>query len=157
MTTNYYTFKFGDCERQLPEAYEWKHEGKIKNEIIISNFRGALSDRMEHCSNNLLTNQSGVVYNDGIHVLFKDGSRFSRPAYVAMESATEKLNHFDSLIEYLRELETSELIQLTKAVGAYDRFTTKEILMDILMEYWAVNFKFDSNEKWIKSNLRSTV
>ena len=147
MTTNYYTFKFGDRERQLPEAYEWEHEGEIKNEIILSDFKYALKKRMNHCSNKVLTNQSGVVYNNGVYVLFKDGSRFSRTAYVAMEEAIEKISNATSTFEYLRGLNTSELIQLTKAVGCFTNYLTpKEILMDILMEHWA-NFKFDSNEK----------
>lgn len=138
MTTNYYTFKFGDCERQLPEACEWEHEGEIKNEIILSDFKYALKKRMNHCSNKVLTNQSGVVYNDGVYVLFKDGSRFSRTAYVAMEEAIEKISNATSTFEYLRRLDTLELIQLTKAVGCFTNYLTpKEILMDILMEHWA--------------------
>ena len=138
MTTNYYTFKFGDCERQLPEAYEWEHEGKIENEIILSDFKYALKKRMNHCSKKVLTNQSGVVYNNGVYVLFKDGSRFSRPAYVAMEEAMKKISTATSAFEYLRGLNTSELIQLTKAVGCFTNYLTpKEILMDILMEHWA--------------------
>ena len=138
MTTNYYTFKFGDCERQLPEAREWEHEGEFKNEIILSDFKYALKKRMNHCSNKVLTNQSGVVYNDGVYVIFKDGSRFSRPAYVAMEEAIEKISNSTSTFEYLRGLNTSELIQLTKAVGCFTNYLTpKEILMDILMEHWA--------------------
>lgn len=138
MTTNYYTFKFGDCERQLPEACEWEHEGEIKNEIILFDFKYALKKRMNHCSNKVLTNQSGVVYNDGVYVLFKDGSRFSRPAYVAMEEAIEKISNATSTFEYLRGLDTLELIQLTTAVGCFTNYLTpKEILMDILMEHWA--------------------
>ena len=138
MTTNYYTFKFGDCERQLPEACEWEHEGEIKNEIILSDFKYALKKRMNHCSNKVLTNQSGVVYNDGAYVIFEDGSRFSRPAYVAMEEAMKKISNATSAFEYLRGLNTSELIQLTKAVGCFTNYLTpKEILMDILMEQWA--------------------
>ena len=138
MTTNYYTFKFGDCERQLPEAYEWKHEGKIKDENILSDFKYALKKRMNHCSNKVLTNPSEVVYNDGGYVIFEDGSRFSRPAYVAMEEAIEKISNATSVFGYLRELNTSELIQLTKAVGCFTNyFTPKETLIDILMEHWA--------------------
>lgn len=138
MTTNYYTFKFGDCERQLPEAYEWEHEGEIKNEIILSDFKYALKKRMNYCSKKVLTNQSGVVYNNGVYVLFKDGSRFSRPAYVAMEEAMKKISNATSAFEYLRGLDTLELIQLTKAVGCFTNYLTpKEILMDILMEHWA--------------------
>lgn len=137
MTTNYYTFKFGDCERQLPEAYEWEHEGEIKNEIILSDFKYALKKRMNHCSNKVLTNQSGVVYNDGVYVLFEDGSRFSRPAYVAMEEAVKKISTATSAFEYLGGLNTLELIQLTKAVGCFTNYSTpKEILMDILIEHW---------------------
>lgn len=138
MTTNYYTFKFGDCKRQLPEAYEWEHEGEIKNEIILSDFKYALKKRMNYCSKKVLTNQSGVVYNNGVYVLFKDGSRFSRPAYVAMEEAMKKISNATSAFEYLRGLDTLELIQLTKAVGCFTNYLTpKEILMDILMEHWA--------------------
>ena len=138
MTTKYYTFKFGDRERQLPEIYGWEYEGEIKNEIILSDFKYALKKRMNHCSNKVLTNQSGVVYNDGVYVLFKDGSRFSRPAYVAMEEAMKKISNATSAFEYLRGLNTSELIQLTKAVGCFTNYLTpKEILMDILMEQWA--------------------
>ena len=138
MTTNYYTFKFGDCERQLPEACEWEYEEEIKNEIILSDFKYALKKRMNHCSNKVLTNQSEVVYNDGGYVLFEDGSRFSRPAYVAMEEAIEKISNATSTFEYLRGLDTLELIQLTKAVGCFTNYLTpKEILMDILMEQWA--------------------
>ena len=138
MTTNYYTFKFGDCGRRLPEAREWEHEGEIKNETILSDFKYALKKRMHHCSNKVLTNQSGVVYNDGVYVIFKDGSRFSRPAYVAMEEAIEKISNATSTFEYLRGLNTLELIQLTKAVGCFTNYLTpKEILMDILMEQWA--------------------
>lgn len=147
MTTKYYTFKFGDRERQLPEVCGWEHEGEIKNEIILSDFKYALKKRMNHCSNKVLTNQLGIVYNNGVHVIFKDGSRFSRPAYVAMEEAIEKISNATSALEYLRGLDTFELIQLTKAVGCFTNYLTpKEILMDILMEYWAVNFKF--NSKW---------
>ena len=138
MTTNYYTFKFGDRGRRLPEAREWEHEGEIKNKIILSDFKYALKKRMNHCSNKVLTNQSGVVYNDGVYVIFKDGSRFSRPAYVAMEEAIEKISNATSTFEYLRGLNTLELIQLTKAVGCFTNYLTpKEILMDILMEQWA--------------------
>ena len=138
MTTNYYTFKFGDRERQLPEVCGWEHEREIKNEIILSDFKYALKKRMNHCSNKVLTNQSGVVYNDGVYVLFKDGSRFSRPAYVAIEEAMKKIYNATSAFEYLRRLNTSELIQLTKAVGCFTNYLTpKEILMDILMEHWA--------------------
>ena len=148
MTTNYYTFKFGDCERQLPEACEWEYEEEIKNEIILSDFKYALKKRMKHCSNKVLTNQSGVVYNNGVHVIFNDGSRFSRPAYAAMEEAIKRISNATSALEYLRGLDTFELIQLTKAVGCFTNYlTSKEILMDILMEYWAVNFKFNPNEK----------
>ena len=93
MTTNYYTFKFGDRERQLPEVCGWGQEGEIKNEIILSDFKYALRKRMNHCSNNVLTNQSEVIYNDGGYVIFKDGSRFSRPAYVAMEEAIKKISN----------------------------------------------------------------
>lgn len=138
MATNYYTFKFGDRERRLPEAYGCEHEDEIKDVIILSGFKYALEKRMLRCSNNVLTNQSGVVYNDGVYVLFKDGSRFSRPAYVAMEEAIEKISNATSTFEYLRELDTLELIQLTKAVGCYTNYVTlKELLMDTLMEYWA--------------------
>ena len=138
MTTNYYTFKFGDCERQLPEVCGWGQEGEIKNEIILSDFKYALRKRMNHCSNNVLTNQSEVIYNDGGYVIFEDGSRFSRPAYVAMEEAIKKISNATSAFGYLRELNPSELIQLTKAVGCFTNyFTPKEILMDILMEHWA--------------------
>lgn len=138
MTTNYYTFKFGDRERQLPEACEWYCEAEIKNEIILSDFKYALKKRMIHCSNNVLTNQSGVVYNDGVFVLFEDNSRFSRPAYVAMEEAMKKISNATSAFEYLRGLNTLELIQLTKAVGYFTNYLTpKETLMDILMEHWA--------------------
>ena len=138
MTTNYYTFKFGDCERQLPEACEWDRKEEIKNEIILSDFKYALKKRMNHCSNKVLTNQSEVVYNDGVYVLFEDGSRFSRPAYVAMEEAMKKIYNATSAFEYLRRLDTLELIQLTKAVGCFTNYLTpKEILMDILMEHWA--------------------
>ena len=148
MTTKYYTFKFGDRERQLPEACGWEHEGEIKNDIILSDFRYALRKRMNHCSNKVLTNPSEVIYNDGGYVIFEDGSRFSRPAYVAMEEAIEKISNATSALEYLRGLDTFELIQLTKAVGCFTNYlTSKEILMDILMEYWAVNFKFNPNEK----------
>ena len=138
MTTNYYTFKFGDRERQLPEACGWEHEEEIKHELILSDFKYALKKRMIHCSNKVLTNPSEVVYNDGGYVIFEDGSRFSRPAYVAMEEAIEKISNATSAFGYLRELNTSELIQLTKAVGCFTNyFTPKETLMDILMEHWA--------------------
>ena len=138
MTTNYYTFKFGDRERQLPEACEWEHEEEIKNEIILSDFKYALKKRMNHCSNKVLTNQSGVVYNDGVYVLFEDGSRFSRPAYASMEEAMKKIYNATSAFEYLSRLDTLELIQLTKAVGCFTNYLTpKETLMDILMEHWA--------------------
>lgn len=138
MTTNYYTFKFGDCERQLPEAFDWEYEEEIKDGIILSDFKYALKKRMIHCSNKVLTNQSRVVYNDGVSVLFEDGSRFSRPAYVAMEEAIEKISTATSAFEYLRGLNNLELIQLTKAVGCFTNYLTpKEILMDILMEHWA--------------------
>ena len=102
MTTKYYTFKFGDRERQLPEACGWEHEGEIKNEIILSDFKYALKKRMNHCSNKVLTNPSEVIYNDGGYVIFEDGSRFSRPAYVAMEEAIEKISNATSTFEYLR-------------------------------------------------------
>ena len=93
---------------------------------------------MIHCSNNVLTNQSGVVYNDGVFVLFEDNSRFSRPAYVAMEEAMKKISNATSAFEYLRGLTPLELIQLTKAVGYFTNYLTpKETLMDILMEHWA--------------------
>ena len=138
MTTNYYTFKFGDRERQLPEVCGWGQEGEIKNEIILSDFKYALKKRMNHCSNKVLTNQSEVVYNDGGYVLFEDGSRFSRPAYAAMEEAIKRISNATSALEYLRGLDTFELIQLTKAVGCFTNYLTpKEILMDILMEQWA--------------------
>ena len=138
MTTNYYTFKFGDRERQLPEACGWEHEGEINNELILSDFKYALKKRMNHCSNKVLTNPSEVIYNDGGYVIFEDGSRFSRPAYVAMEEAIEKISNATSTFEYLRGLDTLELIQLTKAVGCFTNyFTPKETLMDILMEHWA--------------------
>lgn len=138
MATNYYTFKFGDCARRLPEACEWEHEGEIKNKTILCDFKYALKKRMHHCSNKVLTNQSGVVYNDGAYVLFKDGSRFSRLAYVAMEKAIEKISNATSAFEYLRGLNNLELIQLTKAVGCFTNYLTpKEILMDILMKHWA--------------------
>lgn len=147
MTTNYYTFKFGDFERKLLDACGWEYEEKFKNGIILSDFKYALKKRMHHCSNKVLTNQSGVVYNDGVYVTFKDGSRFSRPAYIAMEKAIEKISNATSAFEYLRGLDTLELIQLTKAVGCFTNYLTpKEILMDILMEHW-INFKFNSNEK----------
>ena len=138
MTTKYYTFKFGDCERQLPEVCGWEHEGEIKNEIILSDFKYALKKRMNHCSNKVLTNPSEVIYNDGGYVIFEDGSRFSRPAYVAMEEAIENISNATSTFEYLRGLDTLELIQLTKAVGCFTNYLTpKETLMDILMEHWA--------------------
>ena len=138
MTTNYYTFKFGDCERQLPEVCGWGQEGEINNEIILSDFKYALRKRMNHCSNNVLTNPSEVIYNDGGYIIFKDGSRFSRPAYVAMEEAIKKISNATSVFGYLRELNPSELIQLTKAVGCFTNyFTPKETLIDILMEHWA--------------------
>lgn len=137
MTTNYYTFKFGDCERQLPETCGWEHEEEFKNGIVLSDFKYALKKRMNHCSNNVLTNQSGVVYNDGVYVLFKDGSRFSRTAYVAMEKAIEKISNATSAFEYLMGLNNLELSQLTKAVGCFTNYSTpKEILMDIIMEHW---------------------
>ena len=138
MTTNYCTFKFGDRERRLPVACDWEYEEEFKNEIILSDFKYALKKRMNHCSNKVLTNQSRVVYNDGVYAQFEDGSRFSRPAYVAMEEAIEKISNATSAFEYLRELNTLELIQLTKAVGCFTNyFTPKETLMDILMEHWA--------------------
>ena len=138
MTTNYYTFKFGNCERQLPEACDWEHEEEFKNGIILSDFKYALKKRMIHCSNKVLTNRSRVVYNDGVYVQFEDDSRFSRPAYAAMEEAIKKISTATSVFEYLGGLNTSELIQLTKAVGCFTNYSTpKEILMDILMEHWA--------------------
>lgn len=139
MTTNYYTFKFGDRERLLPEACDWEHEEEeFNSEIILSDFKYALKKRMNHCSNNVLTNQSRVVYNDGFYVTFEDGSRFSRTAYTAMEKAIERISNATSVFEYLEGLTTSELIQLTKAVGCFTNYLTpKEILMDILMERWA--------------------
>ena len=138
MTTKYYTFKFGDRERQLPEVFGWEHEGEIKDDIILSDFKYALRKRMNHCSNKVLTNPSEVIYNDGGYVIFEDGSRFSRPAYVAMEEAIEKISNATSAFGYLGGLNTSELIQLTKAVGCFTNyFTPKETLMDILMEHWA--------------------
>lgn len=139
MATNYYTFKFGDRERRLPEACDWEeHEEEIKDVIILSGFKYALKKRMIRCSNKVLTNQSRVVYNDGVYVTFEDGSRFSHPAYVAMEKAIEKISNATSAFEYLGGLDTLELIQLTKAVGCYTNYVTlKELLMDILMEHWA--------------------
>lgn len=139
MATNYYTFKFGDRERQLPDAFDWEYEEEeFKTGIILSDFKYALKKRMIHCSNNVLTNQSRVVYNDGVLVTFEDGSRFSRTAYVAMEKAIEKISNATSVFEYLSGLNNLELIQLTKAVGCFTNYSTpKEILMDILMEHWA--------------------
>ena len=137
MTTNYYTFKFGNCERQLPEACDWDYEEEFKNGIILSDFKYALKKRMMHCSNNVLTNQSRVVYNDGGLVIFEDGSRFSRTVYAAMEKAIEKISNATSAYEYLRGLNNLELIQLTKAVGCFTNYSTpKEILMDTIMEHW---------------------
>lgn len=137
MATNYYTFKFGNCERQLPDAFDWEYEEEFNNGIILSDFKYALKKRMMHCSNNVLTNQSRVVYNDGVQVTFEDGSRFSHPAYVAMEKAIEKISNATLAYEYLRGLNNLELIQLTKAVACFTNYSTpKEILMDILMEHW---------------------
>lgn len=134
MTTNYYTFKFGDRERQLPEACDWDYEEKFD---ILSDFKYALKKRMMHCSNNVLTNQSRVVYNDGVQVTFEDGSRFSSPEYVAMEKAIEKISNATLAYEYLRGLNNLELIQLTTAVACFTNYSTpKEILMDIIMEHW---------------------
>lgn len=137
MATNYYTFKFGNCERQLPEACDWDYEEKFGNGIILSDFKYALKKRMIHCSNEVLTNQSRVVYNDGVSVTFEDGSRFSHPDYVAMEKAIEKISNATLAYEYLRGLNNLELIQLTKAVACFTNYSTpKEILMDIIMEHW---------------------
>lgn len=137
MTTNYYTFKFGDCEKQLPEACDWDYEEKFEDGIILSDFKYALKKRMNHYSNNVLTNQSRVVYNDGVLVIFEDGSEFIRTVYVAMEKAIEKISNANSAYEYLRGLNNLELIQLTKAVGCFTNYSTpKEILMDIIMEHW---------------------
>lgn len=137
MTTNYYTFKFGDRERRLPEACDWDYEEEFKNGIILSDFKYALKKRMNHCSNKVLTNQSRVVYNDGVLVIFEDGSSFSRTVYAAMEKAIEKISNATSAYEYLRGLNNLELIQLTKAVGCFTNYSTpKEILMDTIMEHW---------------------
>ncbi len=124
------TFNVKGASRELPLQDCWDFPAKTNEEErdILDRMALAISVRMDHCANNLLNNNSGVKYNDGMHVVFEDCTRFSRRAYEAMKRLLSIFHSVETCYEVCLEATPLMILQLIKAVG------TDEELLNIALE-----------------------
>lgn len=117
------TFKTEDGSRELPLKTEWNIPAKSEDEVlaILNEMSVAVTERMYHCERNLLDNESGVAFNDSLYVVFGDGTRFSKPAYMASQELLFALDAANSFEELAKELSTAMCVQLIKSVGANEK------------------------------------
>lgn len=139
------TFKTEDGSRELPLKPEWNIPAKDEDEVlaILNEMSVAVTERMYHCERNLLDNESGVAFNDGSYVVFVDGTRFSKSAYMAMQELISALDLSNSFEELVRELNTAMCIQLIKSVGA------NEELLNIALELFDAIQQLTLSEDYI--------
>ena len=126
--TKNYKVKAGS--RELFLQPDWNFPARTDEEELdlLQKFALAVTARMQHCADNLLHNQSDVIYNDGRSVIFADKTRFSEPAYKAMQNILDNINAASASYELAAMLTTYECTQLIKAVA------TDEELLNIALE-----------------------
>lgn len=136
------TFKTEDGSRELPLKPEWNIPAKSEDEVldILNEMSVAVTERMYHCERNLLDNESGVAFNDGSYVVFVDGTRFSKPAYMAMQELMELLGKVESIEALCSEMNPLMCNQLIKSVG------TDEELLNIALELQAAVWQHEQED-----------
>ena len=81
------TFKLDKGSRDIPSTDPSFNKilDKSTEKSLIEKSIILVQKRKEHCANNLLHNQSGIVSYNASQVTFKDTTRFSINAYHAMK------------------------------------------------------------------------
>ena len=122
------TFKLDEGSREIPSIDNFKPLDKSTEKSLIEKSIVLVQARKEHCANNLLHNQSGIVSCNSSQVTFKDTTRFSINAYNAMKYLIHLLQNSNSFYEVAIKATKLELIQFAKAVAS------DKTLLDIAFE-----------------------
>lgn len=124
------TFKLDEGSREIPSMDPPFNKilGKSTEKSLIEKSIILVKSRKEHCANNLLHNQSGIVSCNSSQVTFKDTTRFSINAYNAMKHFIHLLQNSNSFYEVAIKATRLELIQFVKAVAS------DKTLLDIACE-----------------------
>lgn len=121
-------FKLDEGSREIPSVDNFKPLDKSIERSLIEKSITLVQARKEHCANNLLHNQSGILSCNYSQVTFKDNTRFSMNAYNAMKYLIHILQNSDSFYEVAIKATKLELIQFIKAVAS------DKTLLDIALE-----------------------
>lgn len=124
------TFKLDEGSREIPSMDPPFNKilDKSTEKSLIEKSIILVQARKEHCANNLLHNQSGIVSCNSSQVTFKDTTRFSINAYHAMKYLIHILQNSNSFYEVAIKATRLELIQFVKAVAS------DKTLLDIACE-----------------------
>ena len=121
-------FKLDEGSREILSVDNFKPLDKSIEKSLIEKSITLVQARKEHCANNLLHNQSGIVSCNASQVTFKDNTRFSINAYNAMKHLIYLLQTSNSFYEVAIKVTKLELIQFAKAVAS------NKTLLDIACE-----------------------
>lgn len=121
-------FKLDEGSREISSVDNFKPLDKSIERSLIEKSITLVQARKEHCANNLLHNQSGILSCNYSQVTFKDNTRFSMNAYNAMKYLIYILQNSDSFYEVAIKATKLELIQFIKAVAS------DKTLLDIALE-----------------------
>lgn len=124
------TFKLDEGSREIPSTdhpFNKILDKSIEKSLIEKSII-LIQARKEHCANNLLHNQSGIISCNASQVTFKDNTRFSINAYNAMKYLIYLLKTSNSFYEIAIKATKLELIQFAKAVAS------NKTLLDIACE-----------------------
>lgn len=121
-------FKLDEGSREIPSVDNFKPLDKSTEKSLIEKSIILVQARKEHCANNLLHNQSGIVSCNASQVAFKDNTRFSINAYHSMKYLIHLLKTSNSFYEVAIKATRLELIQFVKAVAS------DKTLLDIACE-----------------------
>lgn len=124
------TFKLDEGSREIPSTDPPFNKilDKSTEKSLIEKSIILVQKRKEHCANNLLHNQSGILSCNASQVTFKDTTRFSINAYHAMKYLIYLLKTSNSFYEVATKATKLELIQFAKAVAS------DKTLLDIVFE-----------------------
>ena len=121
-------FKLDEGSREIPSVDNFKPLDKSIEKSLIEKSIILVRARKEHCANNLLHNQSGIISCNASQVTFKDNTRFSINAYNAMKYLIHLLQTSNSFYEVAIKATKLELIQFVKSVAS------DKTLLDIACE-----------------------
>lgn len=124
------TFKLDEGSREIPSMNQPFNKilDKSTEKSLIERSIILVQARKEHCANNLLHNQSGILSCNSSQVTFKDTTRFSINAYRSMKYLIHILQNSNSFYEVAIKATRLELIQFVKAVAS------DKTLLDIACE-----------------------